>query len=332
MTSENFPALVVRKPNGGDATAVIESISSDQLPPGEVTVRVAWSSLNYKDALALEGHPGVVGNFPHVPGIDLAGEVAASDDPRFSPGDPVLATGYGLGERHWGGFSLFCRLPAEHVVPLPTSLSPEDAMVYGTAGFTAGLCVTAIQDHGIEPSDGDVLVTGSSGGVGSIAVAILARLGYRVVAVTGKTEAHELLRYLGAAEIVGRDEVSDDSGPPMLKARWAAAVDTVGGATLSTVLRSTRRHGCVAACGLVGGDRIEPLTVYPFILRGVTLAGIDSVECPMDRRVDVWQKLAGEWRVDLDAIRTVISLEEVIDYAQRIKRGGLMGRTVVKVG
>lgn len=331
MPHESFPAMLVRKSQAGQITADIETLSVDQLPPGQVTIRVHYSSLNYKDALALEGHPGVVRAFPHVPGIDAAGVVVESNDSRFATGDEVVVTGGGLGEKIWGGLSQFVRVPAEIVVPCPNSLSLAECMIYGTAGFTAGLCVAEIERHDVAPAAGDVVVTGASGGVGSIAVAILARLGYRVTAVTGKSAAHDLLDRLGAAEIVGREALHEAGDRPLLKARWAAAVDTVGGDVLATILRGTGPYGCVTACGLVGGDHLN-LTVYPFILRGVTLAGINSVDTPMPQRRIIWEKLAGAWRpAGLDELKTEIDLDQVAECAARIKAGQAIGRTIVRL-
>ena len=242
----------------------------------------------------------------------------------------VLVTGYDLGTTHWGGFSRFIRVPAEWVVAMPAGLNARGAMTYGTAGFTAAQCVAAIRHHGIEPDAGEVVVTGASGGVGSLSVAILAKLGYRVAAVTGKAEQHTLLKALGAKEVLAREEVSDDSKKPLLASRWAAAVDTVGGQTLATLLRSMNHRGCVAACGLAGGHDL-PMTVYPFILRGVTLAGIDSAKCPRANRLQIWEYLAGEWKLDgLDSITHEISLAEVPRTTSAMLAGNTFGRTLVK--
>jgi acrylyl-CoA reductase (NADPH) len=320
---------MVRKGADGQVAASVETITLDDLPPGDVLIRVAYSSLNYKDALACQGHPGVVRRFPHVPGIDCAGTVVASESPEYRPGDEVLVTGYELGAGHWGGFSAYVRVPADWIVPLPGGLSLRDAMVYGTAGFTAAQCVSAIVDRNIRPDRGPVIVTGSTGGVGSIAVAILAKLGYEVTAFTGKKEHHDLLHRLGAKLILGREEVVDTTDRPLLTARWAAAVDTVGGRPLATILRSIDHRGCVAACGLVAGAELE-LTVYPFILRGVTLAGIDSAKCPRPERLAMWQKLAGPWRIDqLNDIAYEITFDELSDRVNKILVGQIVGRTVI---
>jgi acrylyl-CoA reductase (NADPH) len=325
----SFPAFVVRKDADGRVAARVERLTTDELPRGEVLIRVAYSSLNYKDALASQGHPGVVRTLPHVPGIDCAGTVEESTSPDYRPGDQVIITGYDLGSGHWGGYAEFVRVPAEWIVRLPSGLTLRDTMIYGTAGFTAAQCVAAIVARGIEPSRGPVVVTGSTGGVGSIAVAILAKLGYEVEAVTGKQEHHDWLRKLGAHTILGRDEVSDNSDRPLLRSRWAAAVDTVGGKPLATILRSTQHRGCVAACGLVAGTDI-PTTVYPFILRGVTLAGIDSANCPRRERLEMWEKLSGPWHIpQLESLADEITLDELPDRIQKILAGQIMGRTVV---
>lgn len=320
---------MVRKTADGPATASVEVISADDLPAGEVVIRVDYSSLNYKDALACQGHPGVVRAFPHVPGIDCAGTVVESTVDQYPPGREVLVTGYELGSGHWGGFARFVCVPAEWIVPLPEGLSAREAMIYGTAGFTAAQCVTAIVERGIRPDDGPVLVTGASGGVGAISVAILAGLGYEVVAVTGKADRHDWLRELGASRILGRDEVVDTSDRPLLAARWAAAVDTIGGRPLATILRATKYRGCVTACGLVAGSDL-PLSVYPFILRGVTLAGIDSAKCPRPQRLAMWQQLAGPWRVEhLERFTDEVTLDELGDRVAAMQAGRHAGRTLV---
>jgi putative YhdH/YhfP family quinone oxidoreductase len=324
-----FPAYLLQRDASGHVTAGVAAITQDELSAGDVLIRVAYSSLNYKDALASQGHPGVVRAFPHVPGIDCAGTIVESASDDWRPGDEVLVTGYELGASHWGGFAAYVRVPAEWVVPLPAGLSVREAMIYGTAGFTAAQCVTAIIEHGIEPGRGPVVVTGATGGVGCLAVAILARLGYDVAAVTGKHEQHDWLRRLGANAILDRDEVVDDSDRPLLGSRWAAAVDTVGGKPLATILRSMQHRGCVAACGLVAGADLK-LTVYPFILRGATLAGVDSAKCPRPQRLEMWQKLAGPWRIDrLNELANEVTLDELPNGIEKILSGQIVGRTVV---
>src|SRR5436305_9419533 len=248
-----FRCYLVNKSARGDATAAVAERSLDDLPAGEVLIRVAYSSLNYKDALAAKGHPGVVRSFPHVPGIDAAGTVEDSQTPAFRQGQEVLVTGYDLGAAAWGGYAEYIRVPERWVVPLPSGLTLRQSMIYGTAGFTAAQSVNALLRHGLKPGDGDVVVTGASGGVGSIAVALLAKMGFQVAAVSGKPAAEKFLKGLGAAQVLPRTDVQDASNKPLLATRWAGAVDTVGGGTLATLLRSTRRAGCVTACGLVGG-------------------------------------------------------------------------------
>jgi putative YhdH/YhfP family quinone oxidoreductase len=323
------PCYLVRRDADGRVSAGVEAITQDDLPAGDVLIRVAYSSLNYKDALASQGHPGVVRSFPHIPGIDCAGTVVESAHDEYRPGDEVLVTGYELGAGHWGGYAGFVRVPAAWIVRLPQGLTVRTAMIYGTAGFTAAQCVTAIIERGIAPDRGLVLVTGATGGVGSLAVAILAKLGYHVAAVTGKREQHEWLRGIGARTVLDREDVLDDSNRPLLTARWAAAVDTVGGRPLSTVLRSIEHRGCVAACGMVAGAELS-VSVYPFILRGVTLAGIDSAKCPRAQRLEMWDKLAGPWRIErLETLAYEVTLDELPDRIPKILQGQIVGRTVV---
>lgn len=326
----SLTCYLVEKDSSGQVRAAVAHRPASDLPPGEVLVRVEWSSLNYKDALSATGHPGVTRKFPHVPGIDLAGTVLESAAETVRAGDAVLVTGFDQGMNTWGGFASLARVPAEWVVPLPPGLTAREAMVLGTAGLTAALAVDALRAHDVRPERGEVAVTGASGGVGSLAVALLARLGYTVVAVSGKPAAAELLSALGAARVVGREEVSDASGKPLLPGRWAGAVDTVGGATLATLVRALKPRGCVAACGLVGGVDL-PLTVYPFILRGATLAGIDSVECPLDTRRRLWSQLAGPWRLALPAgLVQETPLGGLEPWIAKILRGEVTGRVLVR--
>jgi acrylyl-CoA reductase (NADPH) len=328
--STSFPCLMVRRRDDGGTTCAVEQISVAALPPGDVLIHVACSSLNFKDALASQGHPGVIGALPHVPGIDCAGQVAESASAAFQPGDAVLVTGYDFGAQAWGGFSEYVRVPAEWVVPMPAGFTPEEAMTLGTAGFTAAQCVHAIERHGISPDRGEVAVTGASGAVGTVAIALLAKLGYRVAAATGKVEQHPLLRQLGADRFLTREEVSDRSDRPLLKSQWAAAVDTVGGATLSTLMRSTIHRGCVAACGLVGGDRLE-MSVYPLLLRGATLYGIDSAKCPREPRMEIWDLLSGKWRMtNLEPLRSEVTLSELPAAIERMLAGKSVGRVLVR--
>ncbi len=317
----------------GDQTDIRpQEVPTDQLPDGEIVIRVVYSSINYKDALATQGHPGIVQRLPHIPGIDAAGVVQSSRDGRFKPGDKVIVTGYGLGQGQWGGWAEFISVPADWVVPLPLGLELREAMVLGTAGFTAAQCVMALQRNEVIPSRGRLVVTGATGGVGSLAVRILAQLGYDVAAVTGKLELSDRLRSAGAVEILAREEFTDASDRPMLKARWAGGVDCVGGQPLTTLLRSTRYGGAVAACGLVAGAGLH-MTVYPFLLRGVSLCGVASADCPYDRRVRIWDLLADAWKPrDLaDFWVTEIALEEVPAYVQRMLRGEVSGRVIVRL-
>lgn len=330
MSIASFPCLMVRRGDDGQATYGVEAISVDQLPPGDVLIEVECSSLNYKDALACRAHPGVVSQLPHVPGIDCAGKVVESESTSFRPGDAVLATGYDMGSGRWGGYSAYVRVPAEWVVPLPEGLTATEAMTYGTAGFTAAQCLMALQRHGVAIDAGDVVVTGATGAVGSLAIALLARAGYEVTAVTGKREFESQLLRLGAKQVIDRRDVDDQSGQALLKARWSAAVDAAGGNILSTLLRSTKHRGCVAAYGLVAGDELK-LTVYPFILRGVTLAGIDSAKCPRAARIEIWRRLAGDWRLDcLDDLRRETGLTELSTEIEAMLNGQSHGRVVVR--
>lgn len=330
MIPESMRCLLVTKGSDGAIHRAVTTRQTNELPEGDVVVRVQFSALNYKDALAATGHPGVVSRFPHVPGVDAAGEVVQSTSSKFKPGDNVIVTSFELGAGCWGGYAEFIRVPADWVVPLPAGLTSRESMILGTAGLTVAMCLEAIERQGIGPGDGAVVVTGASGGVGSMAVSILAKAGYQVVAATGKPAA-ELLKRMGAADVVGRDAISDASGKPLLKSKWKAAIDTVGGSVLSTVLRSMQPGGCVAACGLVGGVDL-PVTVYPFILRGVTLAGIDSAHYPAEKRPAIWQKLAGQWKPKLlEEIATEVALEDLEPKIADILAGRVTGRVVVRI-
>lgn len=325
-----FPCLMIRRGADGSLTSGVEQLTVDELPPGEVLIQVACSSLNYKDALACRAHPGVVAKLPHVPGIDCAGRVAASTSPDFCPSDPVLVTGYDLGAAAWGGYSGYVRVPAAWVVRMPPDWHEKEAMTHGTAGFTAAQSVLAIEEHGVTPADGEIVVTGATGGVGTIAVALLAKLGYRVAAVTGKPEQADMLRELGAQRILSREDVNDATDQPLLAGQWAAAVDTAGGNVLATLLRSLKYRGCVAACGLVAGVEL-PTTVYPFILRGVTLYGIDSAKCPREERLEIWRRLSGEWRLhNLAPLVREITLADVPAAVDDMLAGKALGRVLVR--
>ncbi|MCB9156346.1 MAG: YhdH/YhfP family quinone oxidoreductase [Caldilineaceae bacterium] len=326
-----FNALVVRENGENHFTRAIEERTIDELPAGDLLVRVHYSSLNYKDALSATGNRGVTRAFPHTPGIDAAGIIEESSSDAFQAGDPVIVTSYDLGMNTAGGFGQYIRMPAAWAVPLPDGLSLRESMIYGTAGFTAALCVNALIKHEVTPASGEILVTGSTGGVGSTAVAMLAHLGYTVVAVTGKAEAADFLKGLGAAEIISREAATDGSGRPLLKGRWAGAVDTVGGDMLTTAIRAAQYGGVITCCGLVASPKLET-TVLPFILRGVSLVGCDSGNTPMPLRQAIWQKLATEWKVDaLAQIATERTLAELDPEIDRILAGGQTGRVVVNL-
>jgi len=322
-----FKALVLEE-RDGTTTADVRQLSAEDLPPGEVLVAVDYSSLNYKDGLAVTGTGRIVRQFPMVPGIDFAGSVIESESAAYSPGDRVILTGWGVGEGHWGGFSQQARVKAEWLVPLPEGLDARKAMTLGTAGLTAMLCVMTLEEAGVEPGSGPVVVTGASGGVGSVAVTLLSRLGYQVAAVTGRESSHDFLRELGAAEILDRASMSAPSRP-LEKQRWRGAVDTVGGAMLARILAETEYGGAVAACGLAGGFKLET-TVMPFILRNVSLRGVDSVMCPLPRRTEAWRRLADELpETAYGLIGEVIPLEAVPDASRRILAGQVKGRLLV---
>ncbi|WP_348827472.1 MDR family oxidoreductase [Halomonas sp. RT37] len=322
-----FDAIVIRK-EGDTQKAAIESLDDQALPEGDVTVNVDYSTLNYKDGLAITGKGPVVKSFPMVPGIDLAGVVEASQHQDFQPGDRVVLNGWGVGEKHWGGLAQKARLNGDWLIPLPEAFSTRNAMAIGTAGYTAMLSVLALERHGVTPDQGEVLVTGASGGVGSFAITLLAKLGYEVVASTGKVEEADYLKALGATSIIDRGEL-EQPGKPLARERWAGAVDSVGSHTLVNVLASTRYGGTVTSCGLAQGMDL-PATVMPFILRGVTLAGIDSVMQPREVRLEAWQRLAELMPEErLDDIASEIPLSEAITTAERLMEGKVRGRVVV---
>ncbi|MCC6365074.1 MAG: oxidoreductase [Bryobacterales bacterium] len=324
-----FRAFVLRQ-TGGQFSAAFEDLSQDSLPPGDVLIRVAHSSLNYKDGLAVTGKPGVVRTFPMVPGIDLAGTVIESASPAFSPGQSVVVTGCGTSETIWGGYAQMARMKAEHVVPLPEGLTLVQAMGVGTAGFTAMQSVMALEAHGLNPGGKPVVVTGAAGGVGSVAIAILAKLGYTVVASTGRAEEADYLKSLGAAEIIGR-EVLAGPGKPLDPERWAGAVDSVGGDTLAGIIRTLAIGSSVASCGLAGGPKLNT-TVFPFILRGVNLLGIDSVRTSNATRRAIWQRISTDLPIDkLDAAIHTAPLSRIQELGEQILAGKTRGRTVIDV-
>ncbi|KEA63244.1 Alcohol dehydrogenase [Marinobacterium lacunae] len=325
-----FKALVLDQVEG-ETMADIKQLDESVLPDGEVLIDVTYSSLNYKDGLAVTGKGPIISKFPAIPGIDLVGQVVSSEDVRFVPGMQVIVTGWGVGERHWGGMAARARMKADWIVPLPDGMTAQTAMAIGTAGLTAMLCVLALEEAGVKPEQGPVLVTGASGGVGSVAIALLAKQGFEVVAATGRVEEEPYLRKLGAQAIRPRDEMSA-ACRPLEKQRWAGVVDTVGGVVLSRALAETNYGGAVAACGLAGSADL-PTTVMPFILRNVRLQGVDSVSCPTARRTDAWARLQRELDPQLfDDLVQEISLEQVPEYAQRIVSGAVRGRTIVKIG
>ncbi|MEM7534337.1 MAG: YhdH/YhfP family quinone oxidoreductase [Chloroflexota bacterium] len=332
MNDLTFRAMIVREQEDGSFTRAIEERTINDLPDNPVTVKVHYSSLNYKDALSATGNKGVTRNYPHTPGIDVAGEVVASDSADFSVGDKVLVICHDLGANTDGGYGQYIRVPAEWISKCPENLSLREAMIYGTAGFTAAMSVQALLDHDVTPDKGEVLVTGATGGVGSVAVGILGKLGYNVVAATGKQDQVEFLKKLGATSIVGREEVTDESKRPMLKGRWAGVVDSVGGSMLVTALKATQYGGSVTCCGLVASPSLNA-TVFPFILRGINLLGIDAASCDISVRPPLWDKLANEWQ--LSQLESMVANECTLDTLepeiQKILQGQQRGRVVVKL-
>jgi len=330
MQQQTFRAMVIEESEPRKFIREIRSRSIDDLPAGDLLVKVHYSSLNYKDALSATGRPGVTRQYPHTPGIDAAGVVIESAGKAFAPGDNVIVTGYDLGMDTDGGYGQYIRIPSEWALPLPAGLTLRESMILGTAGFTAGLSVWKLQ-NGLQPGDGDILVTGATGGVGSMAVAILARAGYRVVAATGKAVESDFLHALGAAEVIGRESVLAGAERPLMKERWAGAVDVVGGVMLAAAIKSTRYGGTVTCCGLVGSADLA-VNVFPFILRGINLLGIDSAQCPRLTRQAVWAKLAGEWKpAALEATASECTLQSLEEHIQKMLSGGARGRTLVNL-
>ncbi|QDV12866.1 Acrylyl-CoA reductase AcuI [Rosistilla oblonga] len=326
-----FSALIVEKTDESNVSVAMQSLTLDRLPAGNVTVAIQYTTVNYKDGLCMQPNNGFVRNYPLVPGIDFAGTVESSDDPRYKPGDNVVLTGWRVGESHWGGYSQKARVNADWLVPLPDGLTTRQAMAIGTAGFAAILAVLALEDHGLTPDQGEVLVTGAAGGVGSIATAVLGKLGYQVAAVTGRPETADYLKSLGAARIIPRGEIDTVSKKPLESETWAGCVDAVGGEMLARVLGQLKYGASVAAVGLAGGAAM-PASVIPFLLRGVNLLGIDSVMQPYENRLIGWQRLATDLPLDkLDAMIQPAKLADVPQLASDILKGQVKGRVVVDV-
>ncbi|HJM98619.1 MAG TPA: MDR family oxidoreductase [Acidimicrobiales bacterium] len=326
-----FKAIYLTQDEEKNVSAEIADLNEADLPEHNVGIDVEYSTVNYKDGLAIMGKPGVVRNYPMIPGIDLAGTVSSSESPDYAIGDKVVLNGWEVGEAHWGGLSQKSRLDASWLVPIPEAFSTLQAMAIGTAGYTAMLCILALEEHGVTPGQGPVLVTGASGGVGSTAVAILAKLGYEVVASTGRPEESGYLTDLGASEIVDRSELGEENPRPLQKTRWAGVVDAVGSHTLANAIAQTNAHGCVAACGLAQGADL-PTSVMPFILRGVTLVGVNSVYEPFARRKQAWDRMATDLDPEkLEQMTEVVGLSDAIDVAGQILQGNIRGRVVVDV-
>lgn len=325
-----FKAILLEE-SDGNVSAELAELDESELPEEEVAVAVEYSTLNYKDGMVLNGLGRLVRSYPHVPGVDFAGTVEASSHPAYQPGDKVILTGWRVGEHYWGGYAQKARVKADWLVPLPEGLTSRRAMAIGTAGFTAMLAVMALEAHGVGPDGGEVLVTGAAGGVGSVAVAILAGLGYRVAAATGRAETHDYLKGLGATTIIDRAEIATPSGRPLDKERWQGCIDAVGDATLACVLPQIAYRGSVAAVGLAGGNKLET-TVIPFLLRGVNLLGIDSVLCPPEERKAAWARLTSDLPMDkLDAMIREVGLGELPALGRDILKGQVRGRVVVDV-
>ncbi|MGF9978230.1 NADPH:quinone oxidoreductase family protein [Viridibacillus arvi] len=327
---DRFKALVVNKDD--DFTVKVNELTLKDLPDGDVLIKVSYSSINYKDSLATIPNGNIVNTYPFVPGIDLAGIVVSSNDPRFQEGDEVIATSYEIGVSHFGGYSEYARIPANWIVPLPKGLTLKEAMVIGTAGFTAALSVLRLEENSVSPEKGKILVTGATGGVGSFAISILSTLGYQVEASTGKESEQEFLRSLGATSIVSREEVFDGKIRALGKQKWAAAVDPVGGEPLASLLSQIQYGGSVAVSGLTAGTKL-PTTVFPFILRGINLLGIDSVYCPMETRLKVWDRLASDFKPEKleKFIQQEVTLQQLPEVLPTLLKGQAKGRTLVKL-
>lgn len=324
-----FNALVVRENQDGSFSKAIEKKTMNDLPQGEVVIKAKYAGLNYKDALSASGHKGISRNYPHTPGVDVCGIVTLDTSGKFSVNQEVIVTGYDFGMNTSGGFQEYVRVPAAWVVPKPENLSFLESMVFGTAGFTAALSLFKMERNGQNPAMGEVLVTGATGGVGSMAVGILAKAGYQVIASTGKKDANNHLKKLGATRIEDRAFAHDTSGKPLLRSKWAGAIDTVGGETLHTCVKACGRKGSVASCGLVGSSDLN-MTVYPFLLNGINILGVDSAETDMDLRIQLWNKLAIDWKLDdLASFATIVSLDEIIAQMDLILKGQTKGRVIV---
>jgi len=331
MQNNSYNALVVEETSPNSFTREIKSKNISDLPAGDLLIRVHYSSLNYKDALSASGNRGVTRHYPHVPGIDGAGVVEESTSTEFKPGDKVVITGFDLGMNTSGGYGQYIRIPAEWAIHCPDNLTLRESMTYGTAGFTAAQSVNKLINHPVLPEQGKILISGATGGVGSIAVSIMAKLGYSITAVSGKPEAKEFLTNIGATEIISRQQAADSSGKLLLKEKWAGVIDTVGGEILVAAIKSTAYGGVITCCGNVASPEL-PLSVYPFILRGVSLLGIDSAKCPIHIRQKIWQKLAGEWKIEnLDSLVTECKLPELSGIIEKMLHGQQTGRVIVNL-
>ncbi len=328
----SFTALIVDKDEEGTISQSIETLDDSRLPEGDVIVDIAFSTLNYKDGLCITGKGGLVRTFPHVPGIDFAGTVAQSTDSRYKVGDPVILTGWRVGEAWWGGYATKASVKADWLVPMPDGMSARHAMAIGTAGLTSMMAIMALEDHGLAPDKGEVLVTGAAGGVGSVAVSILSHLGYDVAAVTGRPETADYLKGLGANTIIPRQELTEENKRPLESERWAGTIDAVGGNMLARVLKQTKAGGSVASIGLAGGAAVPSFTVVPFLLRGVNLLGIDSVTCPYDRRVEAWRRLVTEMPMDrLEPMIVEHGMSDLPALGPAILKGQVKGRALIDI-